>query len=140
MKILTLAVVFVLLAFNSNATKYEFIATDSNIETKMCVFAGNNDKDGLKKALRLRIMGSSINSKRFTVNSKRFTVNSVTCNNMVMAHFAHKYDAFDTFSYLNHFTSKKDKIPTTSVEIKDIAAIFNHKNEETKIIYVGSAK
>ncbi|MBA6349260.1 MULTISPECIES: DUF3718 domain-containing protein [unclassified Colwellia] len=133
MKILTLAVVFVLLAFNSNATKYEFIATDSNIETKMCVFAGNNNKDGLKNALRLRMISSAINSKRFAVNS-------VTCNDMVMAHFAHKYDALDTFSYLNHFTSKKDKIPTTSVEIKDIAAVFNHKNEEIKIIYVGSAK
>ncbi|MBA6231599.1 MULTISPECIES: DUF3718 domain-containing protein [unclassified Colwellia] len=133
MKNLTLAVVFVLLAFNSNATKYEFIATDSSIETKMCVFAGNNNKDGLKKALRLRMMSSAINSKRFTINS-------TTCNDMAMAHFAYKYDALDTFSYLNHFTSKKDKIPTTSVEIKDIAAVFNRKNEDTKIIYVGLAK
>ncbi|MBA6390896.1 DUF3718 domain-containing protein [Colwellia sp. BRX10-3] len=133
MKTLTLAVVFVLLSFNSNATKYEFIATDSSIETKMCVFAGSNNKDGLKNALRL-------SSRSSAINSKRFAVNSITCNDMVMAHFAHKYDALDTFSYLNHFTSKKDKIPTTSVEIKDIAAVFNRKNEDTKIIYVGSAK
>ena len=133
MKTLTLAVVFVLLSFNANATKYEFIATDSSIETKMCVVAGSNNKDGLKNALRLN-MGSS------AINSKRFAVNYITCNDMVMAHFAHKYNALDTFLYLNHFTSKKDKIPTTSVEIKDIAAVLNHKNEDTKIIYVSSAK
>ena len=132
MKTLTLAVVFVL-SFNANATKYEFIATDSSIETKMCVFAGSNNKDGLKNALRF-------NPGRSAINSKRVAVNSITCNDMVMAHFAHKYNALDTFSYLNRFTSKKDKIPTTSVEIKDIAAVFNHKNEDTKIIYVGSAK
>ena len=130
---LTLAVVIVLLSFNANATKYKFIATDNSIETKICVFAGSNDQSGLKNALR-----QSARSSAFVNN--RYSVNTIVCNDMVMAHFAHKYDALDTFAYLNRLTKVKDKILTTSVEIKDIAAVLNRRNEETKIIYVGSAK
>ncbi|WP_019027665.1 DUF3718 domain-containing protein [Colwellia piezophila] len=135
MKILNLisVVVILLLSFNVNATKYKFIAADNSIETKICVFAGNNNKLGLKNALRLNSWGAAF------VN-KRFSVNNITCNDMVMAHFAHKYDALDTFAYLNRLTTKKDKIHATSVEIKDIAAVLNRRNEEIKIIYVGSAK
>ncbi|PKI17207.1 DUF3718 domain-containing protein [Colwellia sp. 12G3] len=125
-------VVFVLLSFSANATKYKFIAEDRSIETKICVFAGSNNKLGLKHALR-QSTGSAITNNRFSVNN-------ITCNDMVMAHFAHKYDAFDTYSYLNRLTNSKNKIPTTSIEIKDVSAVFNLKNEETKIIYVGSAK
>ena len=126
------AVVIVLLSFNANATKYKFIAADSSIETKTCVFAGNNNKIALKKALRQSIKG-------FAYDGSRFAANNITCNNMVMAHFAHKYDALNTFSYLNALTNSKDKIPTTSVDIKDIAAVLNRTNEDIKIIYVGSA-
>jgi len=135
MKILTLtfAVVFVLLSFNANATKYKFIAADSSIETKMCVFAASNNKLGLKSSMRFSTRNSSINARKFTVNN-------ILCNDMVMAHFAHKYDALDTFAYLNRFTAKKNKIPTTTVKIKDIVAVLNRKNEDTKIIYVGSTK
>lgn len=135
MKILTLifAVIFVLVALNAKATEYKFIATDSSPETKMCVLAGSNNKLGLKRAIRFGVRGSAINTKRFTINN-------ITCNDMVMAHFAHKYDAFDTFKYLNRFTTKKNKIPITSVEIKDIAAALNRNDEKTKVIYVGSAK
>jgi len=130
---LTSAVVIVLLSFNVNSTNYKFIPIDKNVETKICVFAGNNNKHELKKALRK----SSWSSAKF---NQWYSANNITCNGMVMAHFSHKYDALDTFLYLNRLTIEKDKIPATSIEIKDIAAVFNRKNEETKIIYVGSAK
>lgn len=137
MKILNLTsivvVIVLLLSFNTYATNYKFIPTDRSIETKICVFAGSNNKLGLKNALRQSISGS-------TIVNKRSSVNNITCNDMVMAHFAHKYDAIDTFLYLNGLTNNKNKIPTTSVDIKDISAVLNRKNEETKIIYVGSAK
>ena len=135
MKILSLisVVVIALLPFNANTTNYQFIATDTSIETKICVHAGSNNKLELKNALRQSTRGTAI------VN-KKFSVNNITCNDMVMAHFAHKYDALDTFAYLNVLTNKKDRIYPTSVEIKDIAAVLNSKNEETIIIYVGSVK
>ncbi|TPH13418.1 DUF3718 domain-containing protein [Litorilituus lipolyticus] len=130
---LTLAMVLTLTSLNANATQYKFIAADRSIETKMCVYAGNNNTVKLKRAIQYHAMGS-------TINTKRFAVNNITCNDLVMAHFAHKYDASDTFKFLNRFTAQKNKIPTTSVEIKDVAAVLNSTNEETQIIYVSSTK
>ena len=135
MKILNLTstVVIGLLSLNVSATQYKFIAADNRIETKICVYAGSNNKLGLKRALKQ-------STWNYGVVNRRFSVNNITCNDMVMAHFAHKYNAVDTFSYLNRLTNKKDKIITTSVDIKDIAAVWDQKDEETKIIYVSSIK
>lgn len=125
--------VILLLPLNANATKYKFIASDNSIETKVCVLAGSNNKSGLIKALR-----QSANNS--VVINKRSFANNVNCNDMVMAHFAHKYEALDTFGYLNILTNGKNRITPTSVEIKDIAAISNRKNEKIKVIYVSSTK
>jgi hypothetical protein len=135
MKILNLTTVVVigLLSFSANATQYKFIATDKSVETKICVLAGSNDKFGLKRVFRQNRRGS-------VAIDSRFYANHITCNDMVMAHFAYKYDALDTFAYLNGLTNREDKIPNTNVEIKDIVAVSNLTNEKTKIIYVGSAK
>ena len=132
MSILTSAVVIVLLSLNADATKYEFIAKDSSVETKICVLAGSNNKSELRQLIRK-------NKNESSHFSSRAIANNVTCNDMVMAHFAHKYDALDTFKYLNNFTKGENKIPTTSIEIQDITAVSNNKNEETKIIYVSSS-
>lgn len=123
----TTAIIFVLLSLNANATKYKFIASDNSVESRICALAGNNDRSELTRTMM------------YTGYNIRKIVNTVTCNDMVMAHFAHKYEASHTFKYLNRLSSGKNKLDIPSVKIRDIAAV-NHGNEETKIILVSSGK
>jgi hypothetical protein len=125
---LTAALLVVLFSFNAHSTNYKFIQADSNFEEKICMLAASNNRLGLENALDLYTWGNRIVTERFAVNN-------IICNGMVMAHFAHKYDASNTFAYLNNLTDRKNKMTSTNPE-----AITNHSNEETKIITVSSSE
>jgi hypothetical protein len=124
---LTFATAIILASYNVNATNYKFVAADQSRETKVCVHAGNNNKDRLKATMRL------------SSDSNRFIANHVTCNDMVLVQFAYKYDALETANYLNRYTKVTNRIPETNITIRDIAAIGNQDKGEVKIIYIHSA-
>jgi len=117
----------ILLAYNASATQYKFVGTNNHLETKICVSAGNNDLKKLKGLIYASQEGA------------RSVANTIVCNNLVMAHFAHKYDADKTFEYLNQRTKGKNKIRENTVTIQDIARI-NDVNEEVITVYVSTNK
>lgn len=117
----------ILIFYNANATNYKFVAADQSRETKICVHAGNNNQDRLKATMRL------------SSDSNKFIANHVKCNDMVMVQFAYKYDALDTAKYLNRYTKVTNRIPETSITIRDLAAIESKAKDVVKVIYVYSA-
>jgi hypothetical protein len=132
-KILSLLLTVVTLsavAFNAAAAKkYIFVAMDNSLATKTCVAAGNDNKRQLKQHIR-----------KFTIqagNGKpvRQIANSLYCNNMFVASFAKKYNAFNTHSYLNRYTKAKNR-DKTHTYIKDITA---HNNQPDEIVYINVA-
>ncbi|PKG99135.1 DUF3718 domain-containing protein [Paraglaciecola sp. MB-3u-78] len=128
--LVTVAIFFINSAY---AAQYKFIAKDNSKDTKMCVLAGNNEIEPLKKAVKYNKTWSSYKE------SEKSLVNRVYCNNLHIANFAKKYNANETFDYLKKYTRKHnlDKLPT--VTIKDVVArtSVNKSAEEIIIVYVG---
>jgi len=120
---LTSVVVMILFSYQVNAANYKFVAMDNSISTKMCVLAGSNDKTQLKKTMRL------------SGHNNRFIANNIKCNDMIMVQFANHYGAANTTKHLNRYTRFINRVPETSVTIRDIAAV----NDEAKIIYISAA-
>lgn len=120
-----LTLLAILLAFNVSATKYKFVGTNNSLDTRICVSAGNNNLYKLKKLIRVSREGAPM------------IANTLLCNNLIIAHFSHKYGADETFKFLNRRTENKDKIRKNTVTIRDIARV-NDVNEEVIIIYVGT--
>ncbi|WP_286264558.1 DUF3718 domain-containing protein [Thalassotalea atypica] len=109
------------------AQQYKFIGTDNSLATKMCVSAGSNDSRKLKSTIR---RNKSANQYQ--------VVNNFTCNGLSMAKFAYKYEANDTYEYLNKYSNIKNRV-TPSVTIKDVALNHQDKSETPKVIYVSSS-
>ena len=123
---LTTSLIFIILSVSATATKYEFITENNRIETQMCLLIGSNDRSGLVRTLK----ANSYNSRRI--------FNSVTCNDMSMAHFAYKYDANLTFSYINRLSNSKNRMELPSVTIRDLSAGVRQDNESTQVIFIRS--
>lgn len=107
MKILNLtsSLFILLLSFNAQSTNHKLIATDNSSEAKICLLTASNNLLGLKQALKLYAWGNIIVTEQFAAND-------ITCNKIGLAHFARKYDAPKTFSYLNRLTKRSYKIPS----------------------------
>jgi len=128
----SLVVVVALFIMNTTyAVQYKFVATDDSISTKICVLAGNDNKSMLRKTLK-------DTSRNNTGNFGRL-VNKIHCNDILLANFAHKYDAKTAFNFLKRYTLEKNLAPDTRVIIKDVAFKAPVKQSEEKIIlvYVG---
>ncbi len=121
-------IVFAFLAFNAYSIQYKFVATDNSFATKVCVFAGSDNKGKLRRA------------KQFSFDNGRAIANTVRCNDMSIASFAKKYHAMNTFNYLNKRTKSSLRIYDTKVEVQDITTAANHSSDDVQIIYVRSAK
>ncbi len=130
LSLLLTAVTLSAVAFNAAAAKkYIFVAMDNSLATKTCVAAGNDDKRQLKKHIR-----------KFTIQTGknrpvREVANSLYCNNMFVASFAKKYNAFNTHAYLNRYTKAKNR-DKTHTYIKDITA---RNNQPDEIVYINVA-
>ena len=59
---------------------------------------------------------------------------------MTIASFAKKYQAMNTFQYLNGLTKLSLREYDTSVEIQDVTTAANDNSDVVKVIYVRSAK
>ena len=130
LSLLLTAITLSAVAFNATAAKkYVFVAMDNSLATKTCVAAGNDDKRQLKKHIRKFIIQSGNNKP------VREIANSLYCNNMFVANFAKKYNAFNTHSYLNRYTKARNR-DTTHTYIKDITA---QKNQPDEIVYINVA-
>lgn len=114
------------------AERYEFIAGDATTETKICMAAVTDNKRGLKQAVKeLKAVGISM--KREYLRMK-IVANSLKCNDDYVANFANKYDASNTYQYLNRYTHPSKRLnPTTS--IKDITA-RNESESSNKVIQI----
>ena len=118
-------------SFNAAAAKkYVFVSMDNSLETKTCLAAGNDEKGKLKQHIKHFPNQSNM------IISVRQIANSLYCNNMLVANFAKKYNAHNTYAYLNRFTSLKNRIQTHTV-IEDITA-NNYLPDETVYVYVSS--
>jgi hypothetical protein len=111
-------------AFSAQSVNYKFIANNSSVETKLCVAAGMNDKQKLRRLIST------------TLDSKYLLANSVVCNGKLISHFAYQYGASDTFKMLNKATMRKNKLNHPRVTIEDITTA-NLNDDRTVIIYVG---
>lgn len=107
----------------SFAQQYKFVGTDSSPETRLCVNAGNNDIHGLKSTLR-----------KMGINNRRSNINMIRCNDLAPSKFAYKYQAGNTFKFLNKYSVGKNRV-NASVTISDVAKT----DKEPKIIYVSAA-
>lgn len=116
------------LAFNSYSTQYKFIASDNSFATKVCILAGSDNKGKLRRA------------KQFSFDSGRTIANTVRCNDMNIASFAKKYNAMNTFNYLNRLTRASIRDYDTKVEVQDLTTAVNDNNDVVQVIYVRSAK
>jgi len=112
---------------NAYAVQYKFVAMDNSKYTKMCVQAGNNEKEALKRSFR-----------REQANSN-FIANTTRCNGLYIANFAQKYHANLTYDFLKKHTRKNNLNPDTEVTIKDIAfhEAKNKLSEDIILVYVG---
>ncbi|WP_371188567.1 hypothetical protein [Thalassotalea maritima] len=109
------------LSFNvlADDVGYRFIAGDDSRYTHMCVKAGNNDLDGLKKMLY------------HDFDPRSDTVNTLYCNGQLISHFSAHYGAADTAKYLNKFSSWKNRLPKDVRQKIDLA---KHQDDATQLI------
>ena len=124
MKTLKLISAIIAMGFtvSSNANNYQFVAADNSIETKICVAAVTNNKQALKR--KIRMSGIRVRS----------IARSLMCNDQIVANFAYMYNASETFAYLDRYTPKKFKSNRPSVTIQDIAAIHG----KTTVVLIAS--
>lgn len=109
------------------AQDYQFVAADNTPETKLCVSAVNNDLDTMKGRLFRMGMGDAV----------RKNINRITCNDMSVAKFAHKYQAQDTFVYLNNRSAYSNKAKP-SVTINDLA--HTETSGQPVVVYVSAGR
>jgi len=121
-------IILIFYAFNTSATQYKFVAGDDSFATKMCIYAGSDNKSRLRRA------------KEFSFDTPRSIANTIQCNDMTIARFAKKYHAMNTFKYLNRLTRVSLREYDTKVEIKDVTAATSTSSDDVQVIYVRSAK
>ncbi|OUS32244.1 hypothetical protein A9Q98_01575 [Thalassotalea sp. 42_200_T64] len=115
----------ILMMNSAYAVQYKFVATDKSIYTKMCVLAGNNEQQALKRIIRRH------------QDSVRLLANSTLCNDMSLANFARNYDANMTFDYLKKYTYNLDKTPKITIDDIVTRATEDKSAEEIILVYVG---
>lgn len=111
--------------FVATAEQYRFVALDNSIATKMCITSAVNDLKALKKA-----------TNRYERGDRNLLANAYVCNDMSIAQFSYKYGANNTAKFLDKYSKRHNKIPKTSVEIRDLAM---QGEDSVRIIYVGVA-
>ncbi|QUN04442.1 DUF3718 domain-containing protein [Shewanella yunxiaonensis] len=109
-----------------SAKTYQFIGTDNTPETQFCVSVGNNDLGEMKSKLM-----------RLGLSDFRRNINSLTCNDLSAAKFADKYQAYNTFRYLNMRSSGKNRVKPT-VTIRDISRAENTNDTSIEVVYVSA--
>ncbi|MDC8829637.1 DUF3718 domain-containing protein [Alteromonas gilva] len=127
MKYLKLAGAALALSFTSqiSAQDFQFTAIDKSLETQFCVSIGNNNVESMKGQLFRMGLGDAL----------RRNINTLTCNGLPLAQFAFKYQAEDTFRYLNTRSSPANRVKST-VTINDLAMTNN--NAETTVVRVSA--
>jgi len=105
----------------SQAGNVHFVATDSRVETQVCLHTAANNVKALKTAIK----------KQNDVTSSHL-INNLQCNDMSLVKFAYKYQADATFNYLNRRMDRSNKL-TPTVSIKDVYA---NNQAPAKTIYV----
>ncbi|WP_408641215.1 DUF3718 domain-containing protein [Salinimonas marina] len=102
------------------------------METQICIAAVTDEKLALRKSVkRLPIASSMSRTEHFRM---KIVANSLKCNGDYVANFASKYDASDTYQYLNRYShSSKRLTPITS--IRDITARVENEDDD-KVIQI----
>ncbi|WP_206485416.1 DUF3718 domain-containing protein [Thalassotalea sp. G2M2-11] len=118
-----LSVIAVVSAFSINAQQYRFIANDNSFASKICVLVGSNDIAKLKLTFR-----------RYDLN-KHHIANDYKCNELALSKFAFKYNADQTFKYINRYSHYDNKV-TPSVTISDVAMNTLTHQQEPIIVYI----
>ncbi|MFT6910417.1 MAG: hypothetical protein ACJAS1_007146 [Oleiphilaceae bacterium] len=135
MKMLNLISAVVVLGFtvSSNAAaNYQFVGADNSIDTKICLAAVTNDMH----KLRHNIMRSGAGNRGVHTGARK-VARTLMCNDQIVANFAYKYEASETFEYLDRYTPKKYQDQRPEVTIKDIVARHG-KQEETTVVLIAS--
>ncbi|WP_373318489.1 DUF3718 domain-containing protein [Alteromonas salexigens] len=114
------------------ADRYEFIAGDASVETQVCIAAVTDDKLALRKSVKQLPAARSVHrTEHFRMKS---VANSLKCNGDYIANFASKYNASETYQYLNRYTRPSNRLtPTTT--IRDITAKVDNGDDE-KVIQI----
>ncbi|MFT6267255.1 MAG: hypothetical protein ACJAVV_000045 [Alphaproteobacteria bacterium] len=101
-------------SLNIYASEFEFLVKDTSNTTKVCMAAVTDDAELMKRQIK-RL------SQNGTALSFRTVVNLIQCNKQYIGNFAKKYNAQDTFTYLDKYTNRKNKQRQANFVIKDIA-------------------
>ncbi|MET1257198.1 hypothetical protein [Aliikangiella maris] len=113
------------------ANELRFVASDNKLETKICVYAANNQMSHYRRAVK------DFMSVPFERNVQRIIVNKLKCNGKSIVNFSKDFLAMDTVNYMRQFsdnnthtkqelakskitnqlnsTSEKHNLPTTIV-------------------------
>ncbi|SET17634.1 DUF3718 domain-containing protein [Thalassotalea agarivorans] len=124
----TCAVMLTTFAMPAAAQQYQFEAADDSVTTKLCIEAVKDNKYAVKRLMR------NVGTTGHNLHKAKFAANHVRCNDLPISQFAYKYGADSTANYLNKFSYGENKIGTTKVEIKDLAA-----TNKTIVILVSSS-
>lgn len=112
-------------AFTCHAKDYKFIANNSSLATQLCIEAANNNKSGVKHVMKM------LYGDRTSV----LGVNTLRCNDLSLARFSYKYEAIDTFKYLNRISYKENRVETQTY-IRDVALLPSDKVNGPSTVYV----
>jgi len=125
MKKLISTLVIIGCAFSTYAQEYKFVAAGPGLATKLCVHAANNNRAGVKHVMKML----------YDNRSTTLVANTMRCNDLSIAQFAHKYEAKDTFKYLNRMSHGENRL-NTSTHIRDIVLLSNDQIKEPVTVYV----
>lgn len=133
MKIFTSTILIVLAFFSTNsyAADFEFIAKDNSRTTRVCIAAVTDNTNVMIKGIR-RLSQSG------TALSFRLFVNTIKCNNQYIGNFAQKYNAQNTFDYLEQYTNRWNKKHRTNTTIKDIVNEQGKEQGKNIVVLVAS--
>lgn len=60
------------------------------------------------------------------------------CNNQYIGNFAKKYDAYDTFEYLDRYTNRRNKNRQSNISIRDYSKVPEKNSEKGIVVLVTS--
>ncbi|MCG9746553.1 DUF3718 domain-containing protein [Shewanella sp. Isolate8] len=104
---------------------YQFVARDNSVETKICIAAGSDNSSALKRKL--------VNYD----HNMRFGVNSISCNGLSLAQFSHKYQAQQSYLFLERHSSIANRVKT-KVSIIDLAGNQSFAGGEPIMVMVSA--
>jgi hypothetical protein len=128
--ITSLSLILFCCSINIYAAELEFIADNNKNTTKVCMAAVTDNTKVMINKLRRLSGGTGLKFLTF--------INLIQCNNQFIGNFALKYNAQNTFAYLDQYTNRRNKNRQGIITIKDIANEQGKNQDRPIVVLVAS--